>query len=138
MSKKRHSTFKFRLNHPREIGKFYKVDDSNGGHPGRIYHAEPSEDIYFVQRFSTRGRKDRVRLTHNIDPESDKEQWLIKRPSAIGFDDMTYKDEYSKYRVHPSDNKTLIKYQKYNLKKKKRCAEGAKLSSNQMRHRNDI
>lgn len=120
MKKRRHSTKKFRLNHPREIGKFYHIGDMKGGHPIRVYVAKFSEDTYFVQRFTQNRRKDRVQLSHNIDPYSDKEQWLVKKPEAVGFDDITYKKEYEKFRLHNDDVGIVIKYQKYNLKKKKR------------------
>ena len=116
--RKRRTTIKFREKHPRENGKFYRVSDANGGHPGRPYYCDPKNDVYFVQKFSTKGRKDRKKLRHNIDPKEDGAQWLIKKPVAIGYDLMTYESKYEKYRVHEDDLPTLKKYQKMNIKKK--------------------
>lgn len=118
-NRKRPTSKKFRERHPRETGKFYRRGDNKGGHPARVYHSDAPNDTYFVQRFSRHGRKDRKKLKHNIDPNSKDEQWLVKRPEAIGYDDMVYDTKYSNYRVHPEDEETVKRYQKYGLKKKK-------------------
>ena len=112
MSKrKRKSSKNFKEKHPREIGKFYHAYDKSGGHPSRIYDADPDKDKYFIQRFSTKKRKGRIKLKHSINPKSDNDEWLIKRPEIIGFDDMTFKDKYKDYRIHPDDEKTVEQYQ---------------------------
>ena len=121
MSKrKRPTSKKFRERYPRIKGNFYRRFDSKGGHPARVYHSDPLNDTYFIQRFSRHGRKDRKRLKHNIDPSSQEEQWLIKIPEAVGYDDMAYDANFTNYRIHPDDEKTIVKYQKYDLKKKNR------------------
>lgn len=117
--KKRRTTLRFRLIHPREVGKFYRISDSNGGHPARVYLANPNENTYFIQRFSRKERKDRKILTHNIDPESKEEQYVVKKPEAVGYDELEYEAKYEIYRVHPDDEETVEKYQKFSLKKKK-------------------
>ena len=117
----RRTSKKFRENHPREVGKFYRVSDSKGGHPARVYKSNPGEDTYLIQRFSTKPRKDRKILKHSIDPdETDKKKksWLVKKPAAIGFDDMTYEEKYKKYRVHEEDMETIKKYQSEKIKKR--------------------
>ena len=118
--RKRPSSKKFKENHPREVGKFYRRGDTKGGHPARVYHSDIIHDTYFIQRFSRHYRKDRKKLIHNIDPNSKEEQWLVKRPEAVGYDDIVYDIKYITYRIHPDDEKTLKRYQKYNLKKKNR------------------
>lgn len=121
MSKKRRkSTLKFKQKHPREIGKFYRISDSSGGHPAMVYVIKLDEDTYFVQRFSQNNRKDRIELKHSIDPNSDEKEWLIKRPEAVEYDDLEYCDKYYRFRIHPDDVATVIKYQKHNLKKRKK------------------
>ena len=123
MSKrKRPTSIKFREKHPREIGKFYRINDTQGGHPVRVYYSDPTNDIYYVQRFTRKKRRDRKLLLHNVNPLSDEKQWLVKKPEAVGFDEMVYESKYEKYRIHQDDEKTIKKYQKFNLKKKdERC-----------------
>ena len=118
--RKRPTSKKFREKHPREIGRFYKIHDSKGGHPARVYYADPTNDIYYVQRFSTKSRKGRVKLLHNIKPGSDKEQWLIKKPEAVGYDDISYEINYVNYQINPDDQSTIEQFQIFNLEKKKR------------------
>ena len=121
MSKRRRkSSKKFVKNHPRKVGKFYHARDSSGGHPARVYYSNPKDDEYYIQRFSTHDRKEREKLKHSIDPNSNNDQWLIRRPEAVGFDDMIHKYEYDNFRVHPDDEEIVIKYQKYDLKKNKK------------------
>ena len=119
MSKRKKSTEKFKIKHPREIGKFYSAFDSNGGHPVMVYYADPVNDIYYIQRFSTKPRKDRIPLIHNVDPNSDKRQWLVKRPEAVGYDDILYVEKYKNFRVHIDDANLIEQYQKFNLAHKK-------------------
>ena len=118
--RKRKSTNKFKQSHPREIGKFYRISDSSGGHPAMVYVVKLDEDTYFIQRFSQNERKDRIKLKHSIDPNSNKKEWLIKRPEAVEYDDLEYYQKYQNYRIHPDDVNIVIKYQKYDLKKHKK------------------
>ena len=122
MSKrKRPSSKKFREKYPREVGKFYHNEDKNGGHPVMVYEKRIKEDTYSIQKFSSKRRKGREKLLHNIDPNNDKkETWLIRKPKAVGYDDIKYLDKYKDYRVHPDDIETVKKYQKSGLKKKNR------------------
>ena len=117
--RKRPTSNKFRERHPREVGKFYHKNDSKRGHPVLVYECHPDEDVYYIQRFSTKPRKGRVLLTHNIDPEEDikpetekKAQYLIKRVETVGYDGITYFEKYKNFRVHPDDMPIVKKYQK--------------------------
>ena len=47
------------------------------------------------------------------------EQWLIKKPVITNYDGMTYDAKYENHRIHPEDEETVIKYQKYNIDKNK-------------------
>lgn len=116
--RKRKSSKKFRQRYPRQINKFYHAFDKNGGHPSLVYFADSKNDIYYVQRFSTKKRKGREKLSHSINPQSNNDEWLIRKPSVIGFDDMVYKKEYEIYRIHEDDIEIVQKYRRYNLKKK--------------------
>ena len=119
MSKRKRPSSKiFREKHPREVGKFYHKEDTSGGHPVLIYEENVKEDTYSIQRFSTKPKKGRVKLKHNIDPKNDKnDQWLVKKPEATGYD-VKYLEKYKDFRVHPDDIDTVKKYQKSGLKKK--------------------
>ena len=125
MGKKRsRSSRKFRENHPREKNHFYRISDTNGGHPSRVYVSNPDNDSYYVQKFTSKKRRGRVKLLHNIDPSKDvgnteEEQWLIKQPIEVNYDDLYYESRYESFRVHEDDMPTLKKYQ-INVKKKKR------------------
>ena len=119
MSKRRKTTLNFRKKHPRLVGCFYSCYDSCGGHPVLVYFADSGNDIYYIQRFSTKPRKDRVQLKCSINPDSNNEQWLIKKPEMVGYDDIYFTEKYKNFRVHPSDNEIVKKYQKYNLCNKK-------------------
>lgn len=119
MARKRPTSKKFRERHPRVVGKFYHRNDKKGGHPALVYKSYPEKDVYLIQKFSTKPRKDRELLKHNIDPEEDKKpkgvkrnQYLVKRPETVNYDGLTYYEKYRNYRVHPEDMKTVKKYQK--------------------------
>lgn len=116
--KKRRSTINFRKRHPREINKFYRICDSKGGHPVLVYYCDADNDLYFVQRFSRKARKDRKKLLHSIDPNNNNEQWVVKKPIAVGYDDISFNQRYKNYRIHPDDIPIIKKYQKYDLNKK--------------------
>ena len=116
--KKRRTTKNFRKKHPIEMNRFYRISDSNGGHPVFVYFCDADKDLYYVQRFSTKPRKDRKKLLHSIDPNSNNEEWLIKKPIAVGYDDLFYNPKYENYRIHPDDMATIKNYQKYNINKK--------------------
>ena len=120
MKRKRPSTAKFKSNHPRKIGKFYHIFDTMGGHPVLVYYANPDEDTYYIQRFTQADRKGRILLKHNIDPNSKEKQWLVTKPVAVGYDDMTYLSKYDNYRIQDDDIATVKKYQLFDLKKKSR------------------
>ena len=101
-------------------GSFYHNEDKNGGHPVMVYEKRIKEDTYSIQKFSSKRRKGREKLLHNIDPNNDKkETWLIRKPKAVGYDDIKYLDKYKDYRVHPDDIETVKKYQKKWSKKEK-------------------
>ena len=110
--RKRPSSKKFRERYPRVVGKFYRIKDTNGGHPAMVYYCYAKNNTYFVQRFTQSKRKDRVKLLHNIDPESIKEQWLVKKPIAVKYDDIIYDSKYENYRIHKDDLEIVRKYQK--------------------------
>ena len=116
--RKRKTTTKFRLRHPREVGKFYRICDSSGGHPAMVYYSDVINDIYYVQRFSTKPRKDRIKLKHSINLSGNNDEWLVKKPELVGYDNLQYYQEYENYRIHEDDTSTVTRYQKFDLKMK--------------------
>ena len=120
--RRRPSTNKFKERHPREVGVFYYISDKSGGHPARVYKCIPEIDTYYIQRFSTKPRRDRVKLSHHIDPEKDalgEKSWLIKKPEAVSFDDIRYNEKYNSFTIHPDDEELIKKYQRDDLIKKR-------------------
>lgn len=89
------------------MGKFYKIKDNRCGHPGRIFYAQPESNIYYIVRFSTKPRKDRIKLKHSLNPSHDNPQYVVKKAIQKSYDDMEYKKEYSFFRVHPEDEKIV-------------------------------
>lgn len=120
MSKKRKTTKNFRTKHPREIGKFYNINDNKGGHPGKVFYANPEEDVYFIVKFSTKPRKDRIPLLHSIDPNKEHDQFVVKHPIESDYDGMEYKEKYSSFRVHPDDIATVKAIEEKYLREKKK------------------
>ena len=118
--RKRPSSKKFKANHPRIVGKFYRASDSKGGHPVLVYYSDEVLNIYYVQRFSTKQRKGRKKLLHSIDPEMEDEQWLVSEPIIMNYDDMAYDSKFENYRIHPDDEAIVKKYQKHDLQNKNR------------------
>lgn len=117
--KKKHKTSRvFRLRHPREIGKFYNVNDNKGGHPGRVFYSNPDEDIYYIVKFSTKPRKDRIKLKHSIDPDRNNDQYVIKKATSKKYDDLIYKEKYITFRVHDEDLATIKMIESKYLKEK--------------------
>ena len=114
----RPSSKSFKIRHPREVGKFYKISDSSGGHPVRVYYCDIENDIYFVQRFSSKPRKDRIKLSHGLNPNVESEEYLVKKPVAVGYDNIKYCADYVNFCVNSKDEQILQKYQKFDLKKK--------------------
>ena len=108
MSKrKRKTTIKFREKHPREIDKFYRISDSNNGHPGQVFFCDVENDLYLLVKFTQTDNKDRVKLAHNIDPNSKKDQYAHIRPFKLRYDDMEYTEKYISFRIHPDDVKLI-------------------------------
>ena len=86
MSKKRKTTKKFQSKNPREIGKFYNINDNKGGHPRKVFYADSEEDVYFIVKLSTKPRKDRIPLLHGIDQDKGHDQFVVKHPIQSDYD----------------------------------------------------
>ena len=69
MSKRqRKSTYKRRFCKPLVKGKFYKVNDTNGGHYSRLYRKNTRKNKYWIVRFTDSEGRHREVLLHQIDP----------------------------------------------------------------------
>ena len=87
----------------KKIGEFYKVKDRNGGHPAQIYKINIENSEYYIVRFSHQDRKDRIKLTHNIDPNSLDDCFIIKNPQIVPYSDLKANPKYLNFRIHPDD-----------------------------------
>ena len=87
----------------KEVGKFYKVKDKGGGHPAQVYKINIKNNEFFIVRFSHKERNDRIKLSHNIDPKSLDDCFIIKNPQIVSYSDLLNNPKYSKYRIHPED-----------------------------------
>lgn len=108
-SNRRKTTKNFKKNHPIKMGQFYKVSDSKTGHPAQVFFLNPGGDLYLVIKFSTKRRKDRIKLKHSIDPNSSHDQYIQKRPFEVNYDELNYNEKYLCFRIHPDDQELIEK-----------------------------
>lgn len=107
MRNRRRFTKKFKQMHPREINKFYRVADTNGGHPAQVFFIDSNNEIYFVVRFTQSSGKGRKKMRHNIDPLSNEKQFVMNIPRMVKYEDLFYKEEYLRFRIHDDDKKIV-------------------------------
>lgn len=91
-----------------EKGKFYKHSDVNGGHPALIYKKDDSKDSYYAVCFTTSKGKKRVKLKHDINPNTNKDVYVLNNPIKSrrqNFSNWPFKG----YRVHKDDKNTINK-----------------------------
>lgn len=104
-------------------GKFYRHNDSKGGHPALVYKKSDKKNKYYIVCFTKSKNKTTKQLTYNINPEIPGKVdgvtnrcCVVKNPKIVRrkviFDDSSFK----KYRVHPVDKP----YVKLIVERKKR------------------
>ena len=102
-------TDNFKKTHPRNEGEFLYHPDKSGGHPVLVLKSNPINDKYYVASFSSKKRRDRIRLKHNIDPNISIDQYVNKKPSVYSYKQILFNKKYSNYRIHHDDKKTINK-----------------------------
>ena len=113
--KKRRSTYSKRMNKPLYRGKFYKVNDANGGHYSRIYKKNTRKNIYWIVRFTDSEGRHRRLLLHQIDPTLEKigaRSFVITQPQVVKYENFKHPYPYENLRIHKDDKKIIKEIQK--------------------------
>lgn len=113
--KKKRSTYFRRLKKPLMRGKFYKVNDTNGGHFSRIYKKNTRKNKYWIVRFTDSEGRHRKMLIHQIDPVLDKigkRSFVITQPQIVKYENFKHPYPYENLKIHKDDRKTIKKIQK--------------------------
>ena len=113
--KKRRSTYSRRMNKPLYRGKFYKVNDTNGGHYSRIYKKNTRKNKYWIVRFTDSEGRHRRLLLHQIDPTLEKigaRSFVITQPQVVKYENFKNPYPYENLRIHKDDKKIIKEIQK--------------------------
>ena len=113
--KKRRSTYSGRMNKPLYRGKFYKVNDTNGGHYSRIYKKNTRKNKYWIVRFTDSEGRHRRLLLHQIDPALEKigaRSFVITQPQVVKYENFKHPYPYENLRIHKDDKKIIKEIQK--------------------------
>ena len=113
--RKRKSTYQRRYNKPLIKGKFYKVNDTSGGHYSRLYKKNTKKNRYWIVRFTDSEGTHRQLLMHQIDPALEKtgaKSFVITQPEIVKYESFKHPYPYENLRIHKDDRKTVKKIQK--------------------------
>lgn len=113
--RKRKSTYQRRYNKPLIKGKFYRVNDTSGGHYSRLYKKSTKKNRYWIVRFTDSEGRHRQLLMHQIDPALEKtgaKSFVITQPEIVKYESFKHPYPYENLRIHKDDRKTLKKIQK--------------------------
>ena len=113
--RKRKSTYERRLKKPLLKGKFYKVNDTSGGHYSRLYKKNTKKNKYWIVRFTDSEGRHRQLLLHQIDPTLEKtgaKSFVITQPEIVKYESFKHPYPYENLRIHKDDRKTVKKIQK--------------------------
>ena len=114
--RKRKSTYQRRFNRPLIKGKFYRIKDSNGGHPSKLFQKNTKKNRYWIVRFTSSPGRHRTKLRHQINPKKEGESYVINNPSVEKYENFSYPYPLDDLRIHPEDLKLVRSIQR----KKKR------------------
>ena len=113
--KRRKSTFRKRSSKPLIKGKFYRINDTNGGHYSRLYKKNTKKNKYWIVRFTDSNGRHRRVLLHQIDPELDRrgiKSFVITQPQIVKYENFKHPYPYENLRVHRDDKITVKLIQK--------------------------
>ena len=111
-NRKRKSTFHKRFDKPLIKGKFYRVKDSNGGHPSKLFKKSTKKNKYWIVRFTSSPGRHRTRLKHQIDPERTGDSYVINKPMIEKYENFSSPNPLLNLRVHKDDLKLVRSIQK--------------------------
>ena len=110
--RKRKSTYQRRYRKPLIKGNFYRVKDSNGGHPSKLFRKNTKKNKYWIVRFTSSPGRHRTKLKHQIDPQRDGDSFVINNPTIEKYEDFSSPYPLDNLRVHKDDLKLVRKMQK--------------------------
>ena len=110
--RKRKSTYQRRYNKPLIKGKFYRIKDSSGGHPSKLFKKNTKKNRYWIIRFTSSPGRHRTKLKHQIDPQRSGDSFVINNPSIEKYEDFANPYPLNNLRVHKEDLKLVRKIQK--------------------------
>ena len=112
MKRKRKSTYERRVKKPLIKGKFYRIKDSNGGHPSKLIMKNTKKNKYWVIRFSSSPGRHRIPLKHHIDPDRDGNSFVIKKGVIAKYEDSASPYPLERLRIHKEDLAIIRNIQK--------------------------
>ena len=113
--RKRKSTYERRYKKPLIKGKFYKVNDKNGGHYSKLYKKNTKKNKYWIVRFTDSEGRHRKLLLHQIDPVLEKigaKSFVITQPQIVKYESFKHPYSYDHLRIHKDDKQTVKLIQK--------------------------
>lgn len=110
--RKRKSTYQKRYKKPLIKGKFYRIKDSNDGHPTKLFRKNTKKNKYWVVRFTSSPGRHRTKLKHQIDPNRNDDSYVINSPIIEKYEQFLSPSPLENLRVHKDDLKTIRQIQK--------------------------
>lgn len=110
--RKRKSTYQRRYKKPLIKGKFYRVKDSNGGHPSKLFRKNTKKNKYWIVRFTSSPGRHRTKLKYQIDPQRGGDSFVINNPTIEKYEDFSSPYPLDNLKVHKDDLKLVRKIQK--------------------------
>ena len=110
--RKRKSTYQRRYKKPLIKGKFYRIKDSNGGHPSKLFKKSTKKNRYWIVRFTSSPGRHRTKLKHQIDPSRNGDSFVINNPTIEKYEDFSSPYPLDNLRIHKDDLKIVRKIQK--------------------------
>ena len=110
--RKRKSTYQRRYRKPLIRGKFYRVRDSNGGHPSKLYKKNTKKNRYWIVRFTSSAGRHRTKLMHQIDLKRNGDSYIINTPFIEKYENFASSFPLEGLRIHKDDIKTVKEIQK--------------------------
>ena len=109
--RKRKSTYLRRFSKPLIRGKFYRVRDTSGGHPSKLFRKNTKKNKYWIIRFTSSQGRHRTKLKHQIDPERTDDSFVINKPTIEKYENFASPYPLENLRVHKDDLKIVRKIQ---------------------------
>ena len=110
--RKRKSTYHRRFYKFLIKGKFYRVNDTNGGHPSKLFRKNTKKNHYWIVRFTSSPGRHRTKLKHQIDNNKKGDSYVINKPDLVKYEDFSSPNPLENLKVHKEDLPTVRSIQK--------------------------